>query len=446
MRIICSLVMSSAPAAGLVLRVLDISRAHPHCEIKRLVYVRLPLEDPRSQEAGFCGVLNMALYGMRDAGQNFELTTTETLTQAGIEQGIFTPCVYKWKEKKACLFHHGDDFVVAASRSGGDAVVEVLRTKFIVKDRGTLGPGHGDLKEVTILNRLIRWCGSWTVGGERLEFEADPRHVQILQAQLGLRPGSRGIGTPGLSEAVTDISEQALDDEQAALFRSACMRLGYVALDRPEIQFAAKECARGMSCPTQRHLSLLKRAARFTLIAPRTIWVWRRQAPVKTLLLQCDTDWAGCKLTRRSTSAVVVLAGQHCVLTASTTQIPIALSSGEAEFYGVTRAASRAIGLVALYNDFGVTVDARVATDSSAALGIAQRRGCGKVRHLETPTLWVQRALKLGRFGLVKIAGKINCADLGTKHVDATTMRGHLNRMDLVLVESAHETALRAKV
>ena len=284
------------------------------------------------------------------------------------------------------------------------------------------------------------------MGGERLEFEADPRHVQILQAQLGLRPGSRGISTPGLSEAVTDISEQALDDEQAALFRSACMRLGYVALDRPEIQFAAKECARGMSCPTQRHLSLLKRAARFTLIAPRTIWVWRRQAPVKTLLLQCDTDWAGCKLTRRSTSAVVVLAGQHCVLTASTTQIPIVLSSGEAEFYGVTRAASRAIGLVALYNDFGVTVDARVATDSSAALGIAQRRGCGKVRHLETPTLWVQRALKLGRFGLVKIAGKVNCADLGTKHVDATTMRGHLNRMDLVLVESARETALWAKV
>ena len=72
---------------------LDISRAHPHCEIKRLVYVRLPLEDPRSQEAGVCGVLNMALYGTRDAGQNFELTTTETLTQAGIVQGIFTPCV-----------------------------------------------------------------------------------------------------------------------------------------------------------------------------------------------------------------------------------------------------------------------------------------------------------------------------------------------------------------
>ena len=262
--------------------------------MKRVVFIRLPPEDPRSQEPGVCGVLNMALYGTRDAGQNFELAVTETLTSAGLEQGIFSPCIYKWPEKRTCLFHHGDDFVIAAPRAGGDAVLEALRTKFIVKDRGTLGPGPGDLKEVTILNRLIRWRGAWTPGGERLEYEADPRHVQILQSQLGLRPDSRGISTPGLSEAVTASSEQALEETQATLYRSACMRLGYAALDRPEVQFAAKECARGMSTPVQRHMSLLKRSARFTLEAPRTVWVWKRQGPMKHLTFHCGTDWAGC--------------------------------------------------------------------------------------------------------------------------------------------------------
>ena len=121
----CSL--RSDTAVGMLLRVLDISRAHPHCEIKRLLYVRLPLEDPRSQEPGVCGVLNMALYGTRDAGQNFELTTMDTLTQAGAMQGICTPCVHKWIEKKVCLFHYGDDFIIAGPRSGGDAVLEALR-------------------------------------------------------------------------------------------------------------------------------------------------------------------------------------------------------------------------------------------------------------------------------------------------------------------------------
>ena len=47
--------------------------------------------------------------------------------------------------------------MIAGPRAGSDAVLEALRTKFIVKDRGTLGPGPGDMKEATILNRLIRW-------------------------------------------------------------------------------------------------------------------------------------------------------------------------------------------------------------------------------------------------------------------------------------------------
>ena len=42
--------------------------------------------------------------------------------------------------------------------------------------------------------------------------------------------------------------------------------------------------------------------------------------------------------------------------------------------------------------------------------------------------------------------GKLNCADLGTNHLDAATMKGHLERMNLVLVSVPHETALKARV
>ena len=110
--------MSSDPAEGRCLRFLDISRAHPHCEIKRVVYIRLPEEDPRSSEEGVCGTLLMALYGTRDAGQNFELTTTEILQQGGCQQSAFSPCVYAHVEKRLGLFHHGDDFVIDTSGIG----------------------------------------------------------------------------------------------------------------------------------------------------------------------------------------------------------------------------------------------------------------------------------------------------------------------------------------
>ncbi|CAK0898313.1 unnamed protein product [Prorocentrum cordatum] len=112
------------------------------------------------------------------------------------------------------------------------------------------------------------------------------------------------------------------------------------------------------------------------------------------------------------------------------------MSSGEAEFYGCVRAASRAIGMQSLCQGLGREVSLRIWSDSAAALGIMQRRGCGKVRHLETPTMWVQKALKDGRFELVKVPGKSNPADLGTKFLDQAAMLRALKMMSVELSDA----------
>ncbi|CAK0843605.1 unnamed protein product [Prorocentrum cordatum] len=447
LRLICSMVMSSDPSEGRVLRFLDISRAHPHCEIKRTVYIKLPEEDPMSQEIGTCGPLRMALYGTRDAGQNFELTTAETVIGAGCDQSAFSPCVYCHKDLQVSLFHHGDDFVLEGPRDGTESICEALKTKFIVKDRGALGPAPTDAKEITCLNRAMRWRDRWRQGGEAIEYEADPRHAQILHAQLGMDPRTtKSLSTPGLSQKLTPEVERELNEHEAAEYRSACMRLGYLALDRPGVQFTAKECARGMQKPTERHLRLLKRAGRFLIGAPRAIWKWGRQRAPAVMDIYSDTDWAGCPITRRSTSSVVIKHGQHLIVTASTTQIPISMSSGEAEFYGCVRAASRAIGMQSLCQGLGRDTSLRIWSDSAAALGIMQRRGCCKVRHLETPTLWVQKALKDGLFQLAKVPGKSNPADLGTKFLDQAAMLRGLEMMSVKLSDAPLSSALQAKV
>ena len=61
----------------------------------------------------------------------------------------------------------------------------------------------------------------------------------------------------------------------------------------------------------------------------------------------------------------------------------------------------------------------RVWTDSSAALGIASRSGLGKLRHLETHTLWVQEKVRTGAISLKKVWGEVNLADLFTKHLQS---------------------------
>ena len=83
--------------------------------------------------------------------------------------------------------------------------------------------------------------------------------------------------------------------------------------------------------------------------------------------------------------------GTHLIKRWATTQTVIAMSSGVAEYYGVVKGACEAVGIESLLQDLsGRRSNARVSTESSAARGIAMRRGVGKIRHLEVRTLWLQ--------------------------------------------------------
>ena len=74
------------------------------------------------------------------------------------------------------------------------------------------------------------------------------------------------------------------------------------------------------------------------------------------------------------------------------------------------------MGYQALLHDLGFDIPLRVWTDSSAAIGICTRQGFGKLRHLDTHTLWIQQAVRTGRVDLRKMLGEQNPADLRTKH------------------------------
>ena len=170
-----------------------------------------------------------------------------------------------------------------------------------------------------------------------------------------------------------------------------------------------------MAKPTVQSWKALKRICRFINGMPRLVYKYPRQV-VHSVDVYTDTDWAGCPRTRKSTSGGCVLLGKHAVKHWSSTQASTALSSGEAEFEGAVRASGQGLGYQALLRDLGVNVPLRVWTDSSAAIGICSRQGLGKLRHLDTHTLWVQQALRTGRVDLRKVDGEKNPADLLTKH------------------------------
>ena len=103
-------------------------------------------------------------------------------------------------------------------------------------------------------------------------------------------------------------------------------------------------------------------------------------------------------MERKSTSGGVIRLGDHCIKMWSSTQKSVALSSGEAEYYALVKDVSIAMGVCSMLSDFGITIDRRLflSTDSSAAKGICDRRGLGKVRHIDVNMLWIQDRVQRG--------------------------------------------------
>ena len=144
-----------------------------------------------------------------------------------------------------------------------------------------------------------------------------------------------------------------------------------------------------------------------------------------------DSDWAGCRKSRKSTSGGVIYLGGVAVRGWSSNQSVIALSSGEAEYYAALKGASAALGFQSMLKDLGMKVSVVLYTDSSAARGIIHRAGLGKLRHLETGYLWLQAAVRQKRLQVRKVLGTENPADLMTKHLATADMEKNLERLHM---------------
>ena len=99
-----------------------------------------------------------------------------------------------------------------------------------------------------------------------------------------------------------------------------------------------------MSKPTEMDMARLKRLGRYLVGHPRLVQSFKRQPCTAYLDVWVDTDYAGCLRTRRSTNGGVVTIGNHVVKHWSTTQNTVALSSGEAEYYGVVSGCAESPG------------------------------------------------------------------------------------------------------
>ena len=231
-------------------------------------------------------------------------------------------------------------------------IAEQMKKVYELKVRGILGDGPDDDKEITVLNRTLRWTT------EGLEYRADDKHAQEITKYFGLTENSKGLSMAMTKDPVEEEmgATEDLHTPQDEEYRALAARANYLSLDRPDVQCATKELCRDMSRPTTRSMARMKRFARYLLEHPRTTIVFCADGDEWVdgrIDVYSDSDWAGCPRTRRSTAGGVLAVDGGVVKSWSSMQSTIAQSSGEAKYYAMVRAAAEALSLQSIMRDMG---------------------------------------------------------------------------------------------
>jgi hypothetical protein len=111
---------------------------------------------------------------------------------------------------------------------------------------------------------------------------------------------AKPIKTPMPSNGHLDLNEEGKSIDQK-LYRSMIGSLLYLCASRPDIMLSVCMCVRFQANPKECHLMIIKRIFRYLVHTPN-LGLWYPKGSTFDLLGYSDSNYAGCKVDRKSTS------------------------------------------------------------------------------------------------------------------------------------------------
>jgi hypothetical protein len=131
-----------------------------------------------------------------------------------------------------------------------------------------------------------------------------------------------------------------------------------------------------------------------------------------------DTDFAGCRLDRKSTSGTCQFLGSYLVSWSSRKQSSVAQSTTEAEYVVVASCCSQLLWITHTMSDFGKEyTHVPLQCDSTSAISVAKN----PVLHSKTKHLKVRYHFLRDNVALIHVPTHDQLADIFTKPLDQAT-------------------------
>ena len=358
--------------------------------------------------------LDKAMYGTRPASRLFGDLMVEVHGKANYAVLKTSRQVSHSKDGDSLSALWGDDGITEGDDAEHDLLETHLRAQLKVKILERLGPNGG--LHGRYLKRHLFY-----VPDDAFEWVEDPIHIERVVARRG-KQGCKPIGSPASKDTGKNDPKclDELDAKGAREYRQDTGTLLYVSSGRYDLQFACKRLGEQMATPKRMGDLRLARVARYLAgdEVRHLALVFKLGEPTPTRSrIPVDSDWAGHE-DRYSTHSGCELIGTHMIDSWVATDQVRALSSAEAELYGIVDGSARGLQTKHAMEECSTAWEVAVESDASAGIALATRSGVGKVRHIETKWLWVQDAIRQKKIGLSKCRGVDNVSDIGTKPLE----------------------------
>jgi hypothetical protein len=208
----------------------------------------------------------------------------------------------------------------------------------------------------------------------------------------------------------------------------------YLCASRPDIMLSVCMCARFQSDPRECHLVAVKRILRY-LVATPCFGIWYPKGSTFDLIGYSDSDYAGCKVDRKSTSGTCQFLGRYLVSWSSKKQTSVALSTAEAEYVAAGQCCAQLLWMRQTLRDFGYNLSkVPFLCENESAIRMADNPvEHSRTKHIDIRHHFLRDHQQKGDIEVFYVSTENQLADIFIKPLDEKTfcrLRSELNVLD----------------
>nr|KYP38726.1 Retrovirus-related Pol polyprotein from transposon TNT 1-94 [Cajanus cajan] len=320
---------------------MDVKSAFLNGLIQEEVYVEQPPGFVDFKNPNHVYKLKKALYGLKQAPRSWYDRLSKFLIENDYERGKVdnTLFVKKFKNDTMYVQIYVDDIVFGSTNTS-------LCKEFAKTMQGEF--------EMSMMGELTFFLGLQIKQMHDGIFISQSKYCNELLKKFGME-GCKEAATPISNNCNLDLDEKGIAVDSSK-YRGIIGSLLYLTASRPDIMFAVCLCARFQANPKESHMKSVKRILKY-LKGTTNVGLWYPKGVSLSLIGYSDSDYAGCRLDRKSTSGTCHLLGSALVSWHSKKQACVALSTAEAEYIAAGSCCAQILWMKQQLRDYGVELN-----------------------------------------------------------------------------------------